>query len=98
MQAGVLILFATIVIYFIHRRLNLGVPDSIDKKHYFQNTSLEAQMGKIRKMKGRLDEKRTSQNSLECPPGEKFRIALLVGPTGCGKNRIRQRVSLGKHL
>jgi len=88
MQAGVLILFATIVIYFIHRRLNLGVPDSIDKKHYFQNTSLEAQMGKIRKMKGRLDEKEQVKTAWNVPPGEKFRIALLVGPTGCGKTEF----------
>ncbi len=86
--AGIVILISAVAINYIHKRFRLGIPEQIDKKEYFQNTSLEAQNGKLTKMKGRQAEKKQVKRAWNVAPNEKFRIALLIGPPGCGKSEF----------
>lgn len=87
-QAGILILISAIAINYIHKQFHLGVPEKIDKRNYFQNTSFDAQNGKIKQMKGRQAEREQVKTAFNVAPGENFRFALLVGPTGCGKTEF----------
>ena len=86
--AGIVILTSAIAINHIHKRFRLGIPATIDRKEFFKNISIEAQNGQIKQMKGRHAEKEQVQTAWHVARDEKFRIALLVGPTGCGKTEF----------
>jgi ATP-dependent Clp protease ATP-binding subunit ClpA len=86
--AGIVILISAIAINHIHKQFRLGVPEQIDKRNHFKNTSIEAQKGKIKKMKGRQVERDQVRKAWGVARDEKFRIVLLVGPTGCGKTEF----------
>ena len=77
---GIVILISAIAINYIYKRLYLEVPkkiDKIDKKELFQNTSLEAQKGKHKQMKGRGAESRKVKMAWNVSQGEKFYFCLL---------------------
>lgn len=85
---GILALGGTIGLHYAHKMFNLGIPEKIDPKGCFRNASKEAQCGIIKKMKGRTAERGYVEEKWAEIPGEKFRIALLVGPTGAGKTEF----------
>ncbi len=85
---GAAILIAVISIGYFDKQFRLGIPEQIDKIGIFKNITVEAQNNKIKKMKGRLEEKEQVKTAWNVAPTEKFRIALLVGPPGCGKTEF----------
>jgi hypothetical protein len=85
---GVAILSAVISIDYFDKQFRLGIPEQIDQLGIFKNITVEAQNNKIKKMKGRLEEKEQVKTAWNVAPTEKFRIALLVGPPGCGKTEF----------
>jgi hypothetical protein len=77
-----------LAINYIHKKFRLGVPQQIDKKGLFKNMSIDVQNGQIKKMKGRQVEREQVKTAWNVPPKDKFRIALLIGPRGCGKTEF----------
>ncbi len=86
--AGVAILISAIAINYIHQRFRFGIPEKIDKEELFKNTTIEAQNGQIKEMKGRQAEREQVKTAWNVPHGEKFRIALIIGPPGSGKTEF----------
>ena len=86
---ALLILAAGIAIYFIHRKFRLGVPEELDRKELFQNLSSKVVTeGIIEQVEGRDEEKKLLMSAWQVPAGGKYKIGLLVGPTGVGKTEF----------
>ncbi len=85
-----LVILATgIAIYFIHRKFRLGVPEELDRKELFQNISSKVVTeGIIEQVEGRDEEKKLLKSAWQVPAGGKYKIGLLIGPTGVGKTEF----------
>jgi ATP-dependent Clp protease ATP-binding subunit ClpA len=92
--AAAAIVICLLALNYLKNWLRVGNPEDLDERGNFENLNLKARAGLIDCTEGRKEEKKQLENGwAEKTIGKQFRIAMLVGPTGCGKTQFIEGIA-----
>ncbi|MBS0647589.1 MAG: AAA family ATPase, partial [Verrucomicrobia bacterium] len=85
-----LTLVTLLALNYMKNWLRLGLCDHIS---IFENLNLKVKGGLIGPSVGRIDERKKLDNCWAKSIDQKYRIAMIVGPTGCGKTQMIEGIA-----
>lgn len=84
------ILVTLLALNYVKNWLRLGLSDHIS---ICENLNLKVKSGLIGPSVGRIDERKKLDNCWAKSIDQKYRIAMIVGPTGCGKTQMIEGIA-----
>lgn len=91
--AAAAIVVSLFALNYLNQWLRLGRPEGIDEKGNFEYLNPKVKAGLIDSTEERKEEKKKLENCWAESIGKKFRIAMLIGPTGCGKTQFIEGIT-----